>query len=145
MFKDKKKFVKNNPDDPIDFLYIIINFLHSLKIKKESNELYNNACSEDCFSHKYLWIKMLKIYECECKAQLKKIINKNNYFIDIPINVIINKFLKTNIFDMNQNLFIYYKKIISNHIINIDCPKYGNECKINKVHYKYRTIKREFI
>ena len=137
LFKDKKKFVKNNPDDPIDFLYIIINFLHSLKIKKESNELYNNACSEDCFSHKYLWIKMLKIYECECKAQSKKILNKNNYFIDIPINVIINKFLKTNIYDMNQNLFIYYKKIISNHIINIDCPKYGNECKINKVHYKY--------
>ena len=137
LFKDKRKFIKNNPDDPIDFLYVIILFLHSLKIKKENNELTNNICSDDCFSHKYLWIKMLKIYECECKAQSKKILNKNNFFIDIPINIIINKFLKTNIYDMNQNLFIYYKKIISNHIINIDCPNLGNKCKINKVHYKF--------
>ena len=136
LFKNKKKFMKSSPDEPIDFLYIIINFLHSLKIKKDNSEI-NNVCSSDCFSHKYLWIKMLKIYECECKGQSKKILNKNNYFIDIPINIIINKYFKNNIYDINQKLFIYYKQIISNVTINIDCPKFGNECKINKVHYKY--------
>ena len=136
LFKSKNKFLKNSPDDPIDFLYIIINLLHSLKAKKEQKEASNIICS-DCFSHKYLWIKMLKIYECECKSQSKKILNKNNFFIDIPISIIINKFIKNNLFDMYQKLFIYYRQIISNTIINIDCPKFGNECKINKVHYKY--------
>ena len=136
LYKAKKKFIKNYPDDPIDFLYIIINLLHSLKEKKEQKEASNLLCS-DCFSHKNLWIKLLKMYECECKAQSKKILNKNNYFIDIPINLIINKFIKNNLFDMNQKLFIYFRQIITNTLINMECPKYGNECKINKVHYKY--------
>ena len=136
LFKNKKKFLKSSPDEPLDFLYVIINFLHSLKIKKDNGEV-NNVCASDCFSHNYLWVKMLKHYECECKGQSKKILNKNNYFIDIPINIIINKYYKNNMYDINQKLFIYYKQIISNITINIDCPKLGNECKINKVHYKY--------
>ena len=136
LFKNKKKFLKSSPDEPLDFLYVIINFLHSLKIKKDNGEV-NNVCESDCFSHNYLWVKMLKYYECECKGQSKKILNKNNYFIDIPINLIINKYYKNNMYDINQRLFIYYKQLISNFTINIDCPKLGNECKINKVHYKY--------
>ena len=136
LFKNKKKFLKSSPDEPLDFLYVIINFLHSLKIKKDNGEV-NNVCESDCFSHNYLWVKMLKYYECECRGQSKKILNKNNYFIDIPINLIINKYYKNNMYDINQRLFIYYKQLISNFTINIDCPKLGNECKINKVHYKY--------
>ena len=138
LYKTRKKFLKNAPDDPIDFLYSIINFLHSLTDKKLYNdEVSNNLYCQDCFSHKYLWLKLIKIYECECKSQSKKIINKNNYFIDIPMNILINKFKKNNIYDINQKLFIYYKQIISNTDVKMDCPKYGNECKINKVHYKY--------
>ena len=137
LFKDKKKFLKNSPDNPIDFLYVIINLLHSLKAKMKQNQIPNNLVCENCFSHKYLWIKMLKIYECECKGQSKKILNRNNFFIDIAINIIINNYSKSNLYEMNQQLFSYYKQIISKININMDCPKLGNECKINKVHYKY--------
>ena len=92
LFKDKKKFLKNSPDNPIDFLYVIINLLHSLKAKMKQNQIPNNLVCENCFSHKYLWIKMLKIYECECKGQSKKILNRNNFFIDIALNIIINNY-----------------------------------------------------
>ena len=133
LFKNKKKFLKNSPDDPIDFLFVIINYLHSLKAKKEQNEKHKEKCFDDCFSHKNLWINLVRIYECGCKAHSKQILNRNNYFLDIPINIIIKNFIKNNLQDINQKLFIFYKQIISNIKISLDCPKYGNKCKINKV------------
>ncbi len=141
LFKSKKKFQKNAPDDPIDFLFVIINSLHLLKLKNLNYENPNpNSkmnCSEDCFSHKNLSINILKLYECECKGRDNKMISKNNYFIDIPINLILNKYSKKNLNDINQKLFLYYKHMMTKANINIDCPKFGNLCTINKVHYKY--------
>ena len=137
IFKSRKKFQKYSIDDPIDFLFVIINSLHFLKLKKENNINSKTICSEDCFSHKHLNINILKINECECKGRSNKILIKNNYFIDIPINLIINKYSKNNIYDINQKLFIYYKHMMTKAHIHIDCPKFGNQCNINKVHYKY--------
>jgi hypothetical protein len=139
LFKSKKKFQKNAPDDPIDFLYVIINSLHLLKLKKGiiDNPNSKSSCSEECFGHKNLSINILKLYECECKGRDNKMISKNNYFIDIPLNLILNKFSKNNLNEINQKLFVYYKHMMSKANINIDCPKFGNLCKINKVHYKY--------
>ena len=139
LFKSKKKFQKNGPDDPIDFLYVIINSLHLLKLKKGiiDNPNSKSSCSEECFSHKNLSINILKLYECECKGRDNKMISKNNYFIDIPLNLILNKFSKKNLNEINQKLFAYYKHMMSKANINIDCPKFGNLCKFNKVHYKY--------
>ena len=77
------------PDDPIDFLYVIINSLHLLKLKKGiiDNPNSKSSCSEECFSHKNLSINILKLYKCECKGRDNKMISKNNYFIDIPLNL----------------------------------------------------------
>ena len=132
LFKTKNKFLKNFPDDPMDFLNIIFNSLHDLNpiISKKK------ICKE-CFPHKNISIVLYKLYECECGAQSKPILSNNNYFLDIPINIIINKFLSIKLKDMNQMLFIYYQQLIQNIKIKGDCPIYGKNCRINKVHKKY--------
>ena len=132
LFKSKNKFMKNSSDDPLDFLYIIFNFFHDLNpiISKK------RICNE-CFCHKNISIVLYKLYECECRAQSKPIININNYFLDIPINIIINKFISNKLKDMNQMLFIYYQLLIQNVKIKGDCPIYGKNCQFNKVHKKY--------
>ena len=132
IFKNKNKFLRNFPDDPMDFLYIIFNTFHDL----ETNDSTKKICN-DCFSHKNISIVLYKVYECECQAQSKPILNINNYFLDIPINIIINKFSKINMKDMNQMLFTYYRELIYNIKIKGDCPIYGKRCQINKVHKKY--------
>ena len=132
LFKSKNKFMKNSSDDPLDFLYIIFNSFHDLNpiISKK------RICNE-CFCHKNISIVLYKLYECECRAQSKPIININNYFLDIPINIIINKFISNKLKDMNQMLFIYYQLLIQNVKIKGDCPIYGKNCQFNKVHKKY--------
>ena len=133
LFKNENKFIKNSPDDPMDFLYIIINFFHDINANRTAKKI----CKE-CFSHKNISMIIYKVYECECKAQPKFILpNNNNYFLDIPINIIINKYSKKNLIDINQMLFNYYQKLIYNIKIKGDCPKYGKNCKINKLHKKY--------
>ena len=136
-FKKENKFLKKSPDDPIDFLYTIINNLHELNI---SNRPIKKICDE-CFSHKNLSITLYKLYECECKAQSNLYLSINNYFIDIPINIIIKKFGKMSLTNMNQMLFNYYQKLIYNIKIKGSCPKYGKNCQLNKVHKKY-VLKR---
>ena len=116
LFKNKNKFLKNSPDDPIDFLFIIINILHALKLQKESED----NCYGECFGHKNLWMNILRVYECECKAKSNKILNKNNYFIDIPINSILKNISNNNFNDMNRNLFCFYKDVISKVDIKIN-------------------------
>ena len=132
LFKSKNKFMKNSSDDPLDFLYIIFNSFHDLNpiISKK------RICNE-CFCHKNFSIVLYKLYECECRAQSKPILNINNYFLDIPINIIINKFISNKLKDMNQMLFIYYQLLIQNVKIKGDCPIYGKNCQFNKVHKKY--------
>ena len=115
LFKSKNKFMKNSSDDPLDFLYIIFNSFHDL-IPIISKKRICNEC---------------------CRAQSKPIININNYFLDIPINIIINKFISNKLKDMNQMLFIYYQLLIQNVKIKGDCPIYGKNCQFNKVHKKY--------
>ena len=132
LFKNKKKFLKNAPDDPIDFLFIIINILHALKLQKESDD----NCYGECFGHKNLWMNILRVYECECKAKSNKILNKNNYFIDIPINSIFKNISNYNFNEINQKLFIFYKDLISKFKVKANCPKYGDKCKMNKIYYK---------
>lgn len=132
LFKHKKKFLKNAPDDPIDFLFIIINILHSIKLQKESDD----NCYGECFGHKNLWINISRVYECECKAKSNQSLNKNNYFIDIPINSIFKKKPNYNFNELNGKLFTFYKEALSKAGINVYCPKYGDKCKMNKVHYK---------
>ena len=133
LYKNENKFLKNYPDDPMDFLYIIINYFHEINTNKSSNKICN-----ECFSHKNISMIIYKVYECECKARSKIILtNNNNYFLDIPINIIINKNSKKNLIDMNQMLFNYYQKLIYSIKIKGDCPKYGKNCKINKLHKKY--------
>ena len=132
LFKNKKKFLKNSPDDPIDFLFIIINILHGLKLQKESED---NCCGE-CFGHKNLWMNIMRVFECECKAKSNKILNKNNYFIDIPLNSIFKNISNYNFNDINRKLFIFYKDVIAKVSVKVKCPKYGDRCKMNKVHYK---------
>ena len=138
LFKNKNKFMKNSPDDPMDFLYIIINFIHNLSTKNELNNdrRIKHICNE-CFSHKNLSNIIYKVYECECRGQSKPTLSINNYILEIPINIIINKFSKNSLTDMNQMLFNYYHKLIDKIKINGNCPKYGQKCKINKVHKKY--------
>ena len=132
LFSKENKFLKNSPDDPMDFLYIIINSFHDLT----SNKSIKKFCN-DCFSHENISMILYKAYECECKAQTKPILNINNYFIDIPINNIINKYSKEQLITINQMLFNYYQKLISNIKIKGDCPLYEKNCAQNKVHKKY--------
>ena len=132
LFKNRNKFLKNSLDDPMDFLYIIIKLLHDFN----KNNLNDKTCNE-CFSHKNISFNLYKIYECECKAKSNPILGINNYFLDIPLNIIINRLTKIKIKDMNQMLFDYYKKLIYNIKIKGDCPRYGKKCELNKVHKKY--------
>ena len=132
-FKSENKFSKNSPDDPIDFLYAIINNIHELNM---SNKPTKKICNE-CFSHRNLFMTLYKLFECECKAQSNLYLTNNNYFLDIPINIIIKKFSEMNLTNMNQMLFKYYQKLIYNIKVKGDCPKYGKNCQFNKVHKKY--------
>ena len=132
LFKTKNKFLQNFPDDPTDFFYIIFNSFHDLNSIISKNKICN-----ECFPHKNISIVLYKLYECQCGAQSKPILSNNNYFLDIPINIIINKFISYKLKDMNQMLFIYYHQLIQNVKIKGDCPIYGKNCKTNKVHKKY--------
>ena len=136
LFKNKKKFLKNCPDDPSELLFVILNGLHSSQLKIGLNETSDDLCNEKCLSHKYFWLDLTRVDECACNAHSNKKFSNHNYITDIPIDQILSQTsTNENFFDFNQKLFFYFKKLISK--INILCPKNGNMCAINKVTHKF--------
>ena len=139
-FKNRRKFILNHPDDPVDFLFIILNSIHSFAIKSPINEISDEICNYKCFSHKYLWMDLTRIDECGCNGTSRRLFSNHNYITDIPINKIFNyinnlqKNPKYNITEINQKLFLYYKDILKNLVMN--CPMNGSRCDINKTEHR---------
>ncbi len=138
MFQSRRKFLMEHPDDPIDAYFVILNSLHSYHIKKPLNEINDTSCNSKCFTHKYIWMDLLKKEECECKGTSKRLFSNHNYIFDIPILKIFeisesfNKIemdkclkLKTtrlseeftrNVFDIKGKLFLYLKALIVKYL-----------------------------
>ena len=140
-FKNKRKFILNHPDDPIDLLFVILNAIHSFYIKCPLNEISDELCNLKCFSHKFIWMDLTRIDECECNGTSRRLFSNHNYITDIPMNQIfslINNIYKNNpnfiLAENYQKLFYYYKEIL--HNINMNCPLNGNRCNVNKTHHR---------
>ena len=142
-FQNRRKFLLDQPDDPTDLLFVIINAIHSNSIQFSLNEISDENCSEKCFSHKFIWLDLSRIDECKCKGTTKRLFSNHNYITDIPMDKIFNlmnnnknknnneEFLLHN---NNQKLFNYYTKLISG--IKTNCPVNGQRCPINKTFHK---------
>ena len=140
-FRNRRKFIINQPDDPVDLLFVILNAIHSLCINTPINEISEELCNKKCFSHKYIWMDLTRIDECECNGALRRLFSNHNYITDIPMFQIF--LLIDNIYSNSQNfilieiyqkIFSYYKDIL--HNLKMNCPLNGNRCSINKTHHR---------
>ena len=143
-FQNHRKFLADQPDDPADLLFILINAIHSYSIQFSQNDISDETCTEKCFSHKFIWLDLARIDECKCKGTTKRLFSNHNYITDIPMKKIFN-LMKNNhindsnnekfvLYESNQKLFNYYTNLISG--IQTDCPVNGQRCPINKTFHK---------
>ena len=58
LFQNHRKFILEQPDDPSDLLFALINSIHSFSINYPLNEISDGNCEEKCFSHKFLWLDL---------------------------------------------------------------------------------------
>ena len=139
-FKNRRKFILNQTDDPVDLFFVILNAIHSFSINSPINEISEELCNSKCFSHKFIWMDLTRIDECECNGTSRRLFSNHNYIMDIPmyqIFSVINNIYKTNpnfyLYESYQNMFLYYKEIL--HNLNMNCPLNGNRCNVNKTHH----------
>ena len=135
-FKNRRKFILNHPDDPVDLFFILLNSIHSFIIKSPINEISDEICNNKCFSHKYIWMDLTRIDECGCNGTSRRLFSNHNYITDIPMYQIFNyvKNSKYNISEINQKLFFCYKDILKN--LTMNCPMNGTRCDINKTQHR---------
>ena len=155
-FQNRRKFLKEHPDDPLDLYFILINSLHSNYIQFPEKEISDYSCREKCCSHHYLWMDISRIDFCECGLSNKRLFSNHNYIFDIPIEKIIdlmknyilindinncdfkvkekNNFQYCNLSDYYGKLFFYYNFLMRN--IKFDCPVNGIRCNFNNAHMK---------
>lgn len=157
LFQNRRKFLLDHPDDPCDCYFAIINSLHSFFMQFNSNEITDESCREKCFAHRFLWLDLLRVDECECKGTTKRLFSNFNYVFDIPMEQIFD-LMKTTVimqsepsnviktkerhisqipYAMNEfqgKLFSYYKVLFNQARIN--CPVNGTRCNINYTHKK---------
>ena len=137
LFQNHRKFLIDQPDDPSDLLFALINSIHSFNINIPLNEISDENCIEKCFSHKFIWLDLSRIDKCKCNGSSKRLFSNHNYITDIPMNKIFNLIdIKKNIplYENNQKLFEYYTNLISK--IKSNCPINGQRCPINKTTHK---------
>ena len=142
LFNNRSKFIMNQPDDAVDLFFVILNAIHSFSIKSPLNQISDELCNNSkCFSHKYIWMDLTRIDECECNGTSRRLFSNHNYITDIPMSQIftlINNYSNKNpkyILAANyQKLFFYYKELL--HNMNMNCPLNGNRCNINKIHHR---------
>ena len=141
LFQNHRKFLLEQPDDPSDLLFVLINSIHSFSINYPLNEISDENCDEKCFSHKFLWLDLSRIDKCKCSGTTKRLFSNHNYITDIPMSKIFNliKFKNKNkqnysLYEDNQKLFEYYTLLISR--MKINCPVNGQRCPINKTFHK---------
>ena len=138
-FQNRRKFLIDQPDDPADLLFVIINAIHSYAIQFALNEISDETCTDKCFSHKFIWLDLSRIDECKCKGTAKRLFSIHNYITDIPMKKIFN-IIKNSInngkylYDSKQKLFNYYTQLVYN--IKTDCPANGQRCPINRTFHK---------
>ena len=137
-YQNHRKFLIDQPDDPLEFFFVIINSIHSLSIQNNLNEIFDENCNIQCFSHKFIWLDLARIDECECGGNTKRLFSNHNYITDIPIIKIFNLMSyvtnKTLLYEDYQKLFIYYTNFLDN--IKLNCPINGTRCNINRTHHK---------
>ena len=145
LFQNRRKFLLDHPDDPCDCYFAFVNAIHSCFMQFPSNEITDESCREKCFAHKYLWLDMQRIDECDCKGNTKRLFSNFNYVFDIQIDQVIemakhvhhgnNHQQQQNVFNLNEihaKLFVYYKMMLTQSKSN--CPVNGSRCKINNTH-----------
>lgn len=142
LFNNRSKFILNQPDDAVDLFFVILNAIHSFSIRSPLNEISDEICNNSkCFSHRFIWMDLTRIDECECNGTSRRLFSNHNYITDIPmiqifslINNYNNKSPKYILAANYQKLFFYYKEIL--HNLNMNCPLNGNRCNINKIYHR---------
>ena len=151
LFQNRRKFLLDHPDDPCDCYFAFINALHSCYLQFSSNDITDESCRGKCFAHKYLWLDMQRIDECECKGNTKRLLSNFNYIFDVRIDQVIEiakhvhygnnnnnhqqqqqQNMFNNLNEIHSKLFVYYKMMLMQSKNN--CPVNGNRCNINNTH-----------
>ena len=66
-------------------------------------EIKDTNCYNKCLAHKYLWIDLCRVDECECKGTSKRLFSYHNYIFDIPLDKIFNLTNNTNLVEMSKS------------------------------------------
>ncbi len=145
-FQNRRKFLLDNPDDPSDLYFILINSIHSNFLNCPQKEISDYSCREKCISHHFLWLDIARIDFCDCGLSSKRLFSNHNYIFDINLDKIfeVMKTLKernNNIHNNNFSLYDYYGKLfyfykLLMNYIQSDCPVNGMRCNVNKTHKK---------
>jgi len=79
LFQNHRKFLIDQPDDPVDLLFVLINSIHSASMKFPLNEITDENCTEKCFSHKFIWLDLSRIDKCKCSGSNKRLFSYLSY------------------------------------------------------------------
>ncbi len=146
-FQNRRKFLLDNPDDPSEIYFILINAIHSNYLQFSQKEISDYSCREKCISHRFLWLDIARIDYCECGLSSKRLFSNHNYIFDINLDKIfeviktlkeknVNNYSNNNfgLYDLYGKLFYFYKLLLNFYIS--DCPVNGVRCNVNKTHKK---------
>ncbi len=157
-FQNRRKFLLEQPDDPLDCYFAFLNAIHSYKMDSPLNEVVDNMCtstSTKCVSHKNFWIDLCRIDECECKGSSKRYYSNHNYIFDIPLQKLFEMSNNMNLVEMSKSfklktgkfsevgstemssisdlkgkLFSHFKMLLNQ--VKVECPAKGIRCEVNK-------------
>ena len=130
-FKDKNEFQKNQQNDPIELLNVLLTFCHNYIVSGFKEIGFNDDdCHNKCFIHQLFYINLIEVSSCSnCKLKNQIQYDNNNFMFLININ---------NIIDTSN---IYFSKFENFKEKLIQCFNYGNKvcskCKTNNYSINY--------
>ena len=116
-FKDKKKFQKNQQNDPIELLNTLLIFIHTYIVSDFKEIGFNeDNCQNKCFIHQLFFLELKECLFCSnCKLTQQIKYDNNNFMFLINVNNIIET--------SNQ----YFKEFRNFKEKIIQCFNYGNK------------------
>ncbi len=94
-------------------------------------EIKDTNCYNKCLAHKYLWIDLCRVDECECKGTSKRLFSYHNYIFDIPLDKIFDLTTNTNLIEMSKSFKL--KSLNNKNSININNNPFSFGIDLNSI------------